>query len=199
MLYSKLFSSLVYSSLWSEPDHIRILFITMLALADRDGYVYGSRNGLMRAALIDMDAADEHDPFQSLMTPDKDSSDLLRNPDNEGKRIEEIPGGFKIINYTYYRGLRDAEDRKVQNREAQRRHREKGKSATVSHGKPIESKIQSKSKSEIETEMEIETESKTETESKNIDNKNSFSTVTVSTPVGVRKTALAESDEGDPF
>ncbi len=117
-------------------DHVRLLFITLLALSDRDGIVYGSRSGLMRAAMIDLDAAEEHDPWRILMGPDDDSSDLMRNPENEGRRIEEIPGGFKIINYTYYRSLRDAEDRKAQNREAQQRHREK-----VSPGKPPSAKV----------------------------------------------------------
>lgn len=144
MMYSKLFSSLVHSSLWSQMDHVRLLFITLLALSDRDGIVYGSRSGLERAALIDPDAALEHDPWRILMGPDDDSSDLMRNPDNEGRRIEEIPGGFKIINYTYYRSLRDAEDRKAQNREAQQRHREKispskRTSAAVSRSKPAQS------------------------------------------------------------
>ncbi len=144
MMYSKLFSSLVHSSLWSQADHVRLLFITLLALSDRDGIVYGSRTGLMRAAMIDMDAADEYDPWRALMGPDDDSSDLMRNPENEGRRIEEIPGGFKIINYTYYRSLRDAEDRKAQNREAQQRHREKVSpdkppSAKVSRRKPAQS------------------------------------------------------------
>ncbi len=134
-------------------DHVRLLFITLLALADREGVVYGSRNGLMRAAMIDLDAADEHDPWRILMGPDDDSSDLMRNPDNEGRRLEEVPGGFRIINYTYYKGLRDSEDRRVQNQEAQRRHREKVSpdkpvSATVSHRNPIESKSETKTKKE---------------------------------------------------
>lgn len=148
-MYSKLFSSLVNSSLWSEPDHIRLLFITLLSLADRDGIVYGSRSGLERAAMIDPDAAEEINPWDSLMAPDNDSSDLMRNPENEGRRIEEIPGGFRLINYTYYKGIRDSEDRKAQNREAQRRFRNKisnGKpaSAPASRRKPIESKIEIK-------------------------------------------------------
>ncbi len=144
MMYSKLFSSLVHSSLWSQMDHVRLLFITLLALSDRDGIVYGSRSGLERAALIDPDASLKHDPWRILMGPDDDSSDLMRNPENEGRRLEEIPGGFRIINYVYYRSLRDAEDRKAQNREAQQRHREKVSpskppSAKVSHGKPAQS------------------------------------------------------------
>ncbi len=155
MMYSKLFSSLVHSSLWSQMDHVRLLFITLLALSDRDGIVYGSRSGLMRAAMIDLDAAEEHDPWRILMGPDDDSSDLMRNPENEGRRIEEIPGGFRIINYTYYRSLRDAEDRKAQNRDAQQRHREK-----VSHDKPPSAKVSRRKP--IESKTEIKTEKKEE-------------------------------------
>jgi hypothetical protein len=157
MMYSKLFSSVVHSSLWSEPDHIRLLFITLLALADKDGIVYGSRSGLERAAMIDPDAAEKCDPWERLMGPDSDSSDLLRNPENEGRRIQEIPGGFRLINYDYYKALRDAEERKIQNREAQRRHREK--SATVSRSQPASATVSRrkpiKSKSKIEIESKI--------------------------------------------
>lgn len=155
MMYSKLFSSLVNSSLWSEPDHIRLLFITLLALADRDGIIYGSRSGLMRAAMIDLDAAKEYDPWMALMSPDDDSSDLMRNPDNEGRRLEEIPGGFRIINYTYYRSLRDSEDRKTQNKKAQQRHREK-----VSHNKPASATVSHCHDIEIESESKIEKKEK---------------------------------------
>jgi hypothetical protein len=135
MAYSKLYSSIVHSSLWTEPDHIRILFITLLAIADREGFVYGSRNGLMRLANLNPDHCAEVDPFQALMDPDKDSSDLLRNPENEGRRIEAVPGGFLLLNFAYYRGLFDDEDRREQNRLAQARHREKLKSMTVSESK----------------------------------------------------------------
>jgi hypothetical protein len=134
--YSKLYSSIVHSSLWTESDHIRLLFITLLAIADREGYVYGSRNGLLRLANLDVDECDEDDPFEALMSPDKDSSDLMRNPENEGRRIERVPSGFRILNYEYYRGLRNEDDRREQNREAQRRHRSK-----VSQDKPPSAKI----------------------------------------------------------
>jgi len=138
MAYSKLFSSLVHSSLWGEQDHVRLLFITLLAVADRDGHCWGSRSGFERLAMLDPDAHYERDAWTVLMSPDKDSSDRLRNPDNEGRRIREIPGGFEIINYAYYRSLRNDDDRKEQNREAQRRHRAKNKpkSPAVSPGQP---------------------------------------------------------------
>src|SRR5207248_5918633 len=106
MAYSKLYSSIVHSSLWTEEDHVRLLFVTLLAIADREGYVYGSRMGLERLANI---ISEDHarNPWEVLMAPDTDSSDLLRNPENEGRRIEEVPGGFRILNFMYYRCLRN--------------------------------------------------------------------------------------------
>src|SRR5580765_4804640 len=155
MAYSKLYSSIVHSSLWTEPDHIRILFITLLAIADWEGYVYGSRNGLIRLANLDPDDCAQTDPFQALLDPDKDSSDLLRNPENEGRRIEAVPGGFKILNFLYYRGLRHDDDRREQNREAQQRFRSKRASAKVSQHKPASAEvIQGKPISEAEAEAE---------------------------------------------
>lgn len=129
------------SSLWTEPDSTRILFITLLAIADRRGVVNGSRQGISRIANIDHDDLD--DAWQHLLSPDPDSSDRLRNPDNEGRRIEEIPGGFKLLNYEFYRGLRNEDDRREQNRQAQDRYVKKHKpqSATISHDQPRSARI----------------------------------------------------------
>lgn len=132
MSYSKLHSSIVHSSLWSQSDEVRILFVTLLALCDREGYVYGSRAGLERAANIRKSAGS--DPWLVLMSPDPNSCDLMRNPENEGRRIEEVPGGFRLLNFEYYRGLRNDDDRREQNRRAAERHR--NKSTGVSRGKP---------------------------------------------------------------
>jgi len=111
--------------------------VTLLAIADREGFVYGSRNGLERAANIMYDPKNvDCDPWEQLMAPDPDSSDLLRNPENEGRRIEAVPGGFRILNYLYYRSLRNEDDRREQNRIAQARHREK-----VSKSKPSSASV----------------------------------------------------------
>ncbi len=135
MSYSKLHSSVVNSSLWLEDYHTRVLFITLLAICDREGYVFGTRGGIQRIANISpeppySDGAvawkPEHDPWKILLNPDVGGSgDAMRAPENEGRRIEEIPGGFHILNYAYYRDLKDAEDRRHQCREAQKRFREK--------------------------------------------------------------------------
>lgn len=140
MAYSKLHSSLVNSSLWTEADNVRILFITLLALCDREGYVYGSKPGLERLANIEpiSNENDLVDPWHVLMSPDPNSSDRMRNPENEGRRIEEVSGGFRLLNFPYYRGLRNEDDRREQNRSAQARFKAREK---VSQDKPESAKI----------------------------------------------------------
>jgi hypothetical protein len=160
MSYSKLHSSIVGSSLWAEGDSVRLLFVTLLALCDRDGYVYGSRVGLERLANITVDLDDPaDDPWAVLMSPDPESSDRLRAPELEGRRIEEVPGGFRLLNFEYYRGLRNDDDRKEQNRRAQEKYR---KSARVSRDKPLVSGASSMSAASAHTDAEADTEADTE-------------------------------------
>lgn len=151
MSYSKLHSSIVNSSLWCEQDAIRILFITLLAMCDRDGIVYGSRAGLARAAMIDPEKANE--AWTALLSPDPDSSDKIRAPENEGRRIEEVSGGFRLLNFEYYRGLRNDDERREQNRAAQAKFRvsqRKPESAKVSHGNPPSSQAEAEAEAEAE-------------------------------------------------
>lgn len=157
MAYSKLHSSIVNSSLWTEPDSVRILFITLLAMCDRDGVIYGTKLGLTRLANIDRNDADH--AWESLMSEDAESSDKMRAPENEGRRIGEVPGGFRLLNFEYYRGLRNDDDRREQNRQSQARF--KAKSAKVSQDKPASSKIiRANPISEAEAEAEAEAEKK---------------------------------------
>jgi hypothetical protein len=150
-MYSKLFSTLIHSSLWREPIHVRILFVTLLSIADSEGFVYGSRPGLEAAANIRYDPEKgDVDPWTVLLSPDPNSSDLLRNPANEGRRIERVPGGYRILNFLYYHSLRDRDARREQNRRAKRKERQQNKvsnrqprSATVSNrqqGRPSQQK-----------------------------------------------------------
>lgn len=129
MSYSKLHSSLVNSSLWAQPDSVRILFVTMLAICDKHGYVFGSKQGIGRIANIEIGDIDY--AFSTLMLPDDDSSDLLRNPENQGKRIERIDGGWRLLNFEYYTQLRNADDRREQNRVSQAKFRESKKLTPV--------------------------------------------------------------------
>ena len=110
LTFTKLFSSITESTVWCEPDHVRILWITMLAMADRRGRVFGSIPGLANRAIIPVESA--RDAIARFLAPDRDS----RTPDNEGRRIEPIDGGWRLLNHEKYRAIRDEETTKESKR-----------------------------------------------------------------------------------
>ena len=150
-MYAKLFSSIVHSTIWREPDHVRLTWITMLALADSRGRVWASVPGLADVSRISVD--DCRAALVVLKAPDSDS----RDQSHEGRRIEDIDGGWYVLNYPKYRAIRNEEDRREQTRAAVRRHRAKAHVSpvsgkpNVSHSKPGEATV---SLSEAETETE---------------------------------------------
>jgi len=117
--FSKLWSMIVNSTIWREDMHVKIVWITMLAMADRDGYVTSSLPGLADVARVPLDQT--IDALTKLSSPDPYS----RTKDYEGRRIEEVEGGWRILNYIKYRNMKSREERRIQVREAVRRHREK--------------------------------------------------------------------------
>jgi hypothetical protein len=153
-MYAKLYSTILRSSIWLEDAETRLLWITLLAAADEQGFVFGSPAGMAHTARISPEAAKA--ALVKLAAPDPDSSDLSENPENEGRRIEVVDGGWRLINYSRYRSIRDSEERREQNREAKRRERERAKSAKISRGQPASAKISpSESYSEAESKKEI--------------------------------------------
>ena len=116
--FTKLFNTLLTSSIWMEDDKTRILWITMLAMADKNGEVFGTVPGLARMAAIDV--ASCRVSLGKLMSPDPDS----RTTTCEGRRIETIEGGWSIINHAKYRELASRIDSKEKATERKRRQRE---------------------------------------------------------------------------
>lgn len=102
--YSKLFSSIVTSSIWMEDDKTLRVWFAMLALTDAKGMVEGSVPGFAHVARVSIPEM-EH-AIAVLSGPDPYS----RTPDNEGRRIEAVPGGWVILNYTAYRDRCQAKD-----------------------------------------------------------------------------------------
>ena len=117
--YTKLFSSIVTSTIWTEDDTTRIVWITMLALADKNGEVQGSVPGLARIAGVSLDACQS--ALDKFLSPDKYS----RTMDDEGRRIEKIDGGWFLLNHAKYRAMASKDDAILSNAERQRRHRAK--------------------------------------------------------------------------
>lgn len=95
--WTKLFASIVTSSVWCEPHATVRVWVAMLATADAEGAVEGSVPGfanLARVTISEMQAA-----VETLSAPDAHS----RTKDHEGRRIEAVDGGWVILNYGLYR------------------------------------------------------------------------------------------------
>ncbi|MFA6271199.1 MAG: hypothetical protein WC657_08420 [Candidatus Paceibacterota bacterium] len=116
MAFSKLDSGIVDSSLWAEPLATRVVFVTMLAKKNYKGEVLTARSGLLRAANVPEPDFDE--AIKCLESPDKDS----RSDEFEGRRIEKIPGGWRVLNHYKYRDYTYSE---TPSAIRQRKHREK--------------------------------------------------------------------------
>lgn len=125
--YTKLFSSIVASTIWREKKETKIVWITMLAMANAQGRVDASVPGLADMARVSVEECAE--AVEVLSSPDTWS----RSKEFQGRRIEPVDGGWIVLNYAKYRENRDAEIRRVQNRQAQARYRERKR---VSHSKP---------------------------------------------------------------
>lgn len=145
--FTKLSSAIVTSTIWQEDNATRIVWVTMLATADACGRVEGSIPGLAHIARVTVEECER--ALDRLMSPDPYS----RTKEHEGRRVEEIDGGWRILNYAKYRERRDPEKRKEQTREAVRRHRQK---KSVSQCKPNVSQCKPpKAQAEEEEEEDI--------------------------------------------
>lgn len=123
--YAKLFSSIVHSTVWREPNHVRIVWVTMLALANKHGLVEASVPGLADAARVSLDECKA--ALAALEAPDPYS----RTQDYDGRRIAESDGGWLLLNYSKYRALKDDDLAREKTRERVRRYRERHKVGNV--------------------------------------------------------------------
>ena len=119
--FTKVWGSILDSSVWGEPHYVRIVWITMLAMADQHGYVGASVGGIARRANVAPCEAEE--ALEVFQRPDPDS----RNEAHEGRRIEKVERGWHLLNYAYFRDLRDKEQRRAYEADRKRKYRAKTK------------------------------------------------------------------------
>jgi hypothetical protein len=121
MSYTKLFGSILLSTVWELDSEARIVWITMLALCDRDGIVSASVPGLARQAAVSREATER--ALAAFLAPDPDS----RTPEHEGRRIVPVDGGWRLLNHAKYRDMDTAERRREADakRQAEKRERDR--------------------------------------------------------------------------
>ena len=86
-MYNKIFTKILDSSVWLEPSPTRIVWITMIAAMDENGFCQFAAIGNVagRARVSEEEA---RKAIHALESPDKESSDQ----DNKGRRIEKRTG-----------------------------------------------------------------------------------------------------------
>ena len=122
--YVKLFDSIIHSTIWQEDLHVKVVWVTMLALTDANGEVMASIPGLAKAAGVSIPQCEE--ALEKFMAPDRYS----RSSEDEGRRITKIDGGWELVNYRKYRELKSMEQEREKAAERQRRFRDRQRSVT---------------------------------------------------------------------
>lgn len=105
----RLLNSILLSEVWLRPATTRIVWITLLGMADRTGLVDSCWRGLAH--------------FAGVTTEEAMSSvaDLLSHREGEEIALEEVPGvGWRIQNFGRFLGL-DSAQRKLANAAARQR------------------------------------------------------------------------------
>lgn len=150
-MYNKLFTKILDSSIWLESTPTRIVWLTMIAVMDQDGFAQfaAAKNVAHRARVT---PAEAEEALHILENPDPDSS----NPDNEGRRIERVPGGWLVLNADKHRQLVTTLVNREQNKIRVQRHRDKKRGAITLALPTITS---NGSEAEAEAEAHSETES----------------------------------------
>lgn len=112
--------STLFSSLWDESTETRIVWITMLLMADEDGNVYESNEEIAQKARV----SDVHvrDAINRLNKPDPAS----KNRVHDGRRLLLLEDCVRIVNYRLYNHETMAKERlRERNRTAQAAFRER--------------------------------------------------------------------------
>lgn len=104
--YTKIFQSIVTSTIWQEDAYTKVVWITMLVLQDREHVVAASLPGLAKIAGVTLEQCEV--ALKKFLSPDKYSS----SQEFEGRRIEVVPGGWRILNGEKYRQRMNLDERR---------------------------------------------------------------------------------------
>jgi hypothetical protein len=96
-MYTKLYSTILDSSIWSASNSTRLVWITMLAMATKNGIVHASVDGLARRANVSLEETET--ALALLSSPDPHDKSGV----NDGRRIIPMQGCWELVNFEFYR------------------------------------------------------------------------------------------------
>jgi hypothetical protein len=99
-MFVKLFQKMLDSSVWLESDSTVRIWVTLLLSMDSDGFCsFASIENLSRRSRVKPSLAAK--AIAILEAPDKNST----TPDDDGRRIERVQGGWIVLNCRKYRDI----------------------------------------------------------------------------------------------
>jgi hypothetical protein len=129
VMYNKLFSKILDSSIWLETDSTRIVWVTLLATMDEDGFcAFACAENVANRARVSSEAAEA--ALKALESPDPNSGDS----EHEGRRIERVPGGWFVLNGPKYREIAARATMRANTRKRVQAFRERKRNAAVTPG-----------------------------------------------------------------
>ena len=157
-MYNKLFTKILDSSIWLEPTTTRLIWLTMIAAMDEDGFVqFASVANLAHRARIDLPDAEK--AVECLESPDPNTPD----DEHEGRRIERVPGGWVILNAGKYRDMVTRTISREKTRLRVARHRQSKKADGNASVTPSNAPV---TPSEADTDTRSEAKARTKTPGK---------------------------------
>ncbi|HEY1771457.1 MAG TPA: hypothetical protein VGG02_14495 [Chthoniobacterales bacterium] len=119
-MYNKLFTSILDSSIWLEEPATKVVWITLLATMDEDGFArFATPKNLANRAVLSLEETEA--AVTILESPDANSTDT----DHEGRRIERVPGGWMVLNARKYHAATTRAIARQKSRERVTRFRQK--------------------------------------------------------------------------
>lgn len=157
--YTKLFGSIIASTIWRESLETKVVWITMLAMSNKHGIVEASVPGLADMARVTL--AETQKALEILAAPDTFS----RTKEFEGRRIEPVDGGWVILNHAKYREKMSLDERREYNRVKQQEFRERQKRGSSTNSQQTSNTvIDGQSQSAMSAHTEADTDTKAEEE-----------------------------------
>jgi hypothetical protein len=120
--WTPLFSKIVDSSVWTEPDNVVKVFLTMMALKDADQVV--RYNAFAIGQRAHKTEAEVLEALEVLAAPDKKR---IEPQPHEGRRVEKVEGGWLLLNGQYYEDMMRSINRRAYKTGKQREYRAKGR------------------------------------------------------------------------
>jgi hypothetical protein len=115
--FTKLDDGLIFSSILAEDDAVFKVWVLILSRTDGDGVARISPAFL--ASVTRKTDGEVERCLQVLESPDARSRSL----NDDGRRIQRVDGGYKVLNYSKYRQRADVEDVRAYERERKARQR----------------------------------------------------------------------------